>query len=264
MKRLTDILKDVSLGEAKATMCGRCGTKHVPPAQGGKCPAVSEEVQVDEAANVRAGNPKAYGNDLAASQTGFNKKPREDDEYHNDPKPKFKAKSLMDRPHDVHIDGKKWKSFNNGHQAHAAVNTLKAKGKKATAIARFSEEVEVNELKDSTLKNYIRSSSGDVINRQNIANRTGMTDRVRAIIKKRNQGQEAAQRKLSEDACHVCGQTPCNCTHIEESSDKLYSGFQADVLKLKQKAAEQEKKNPVDIKKLAARLRAVKLPGDKK
>jgi hypothetical protein len=31
-----------SIEEAKATMCGRCGTKHVPPAQGGKCSALAE------------------------------------------------------------------------------------------------------------------------------------------------------------------------------------------------------------------------------
>ena len=29
--------------EAKATMCGRCGTKHVAPKDGGKCPAVKEQ-----------------------------------------------------------------------------------------------------------------------------------------------------------------------------------------------------------------------------
>jgi len=35
--------------EAKATMCGRCGTKHVAPKDGGTCPAVKEEVdQVEE------------------------------------------------------------------------------------------------------------------------------------------------------------------------------------------------------------------------
>jgi len=37
------------LDEAKATMCGRCGTKHVKPSEGGTCPAVKEEVeQLDE------------------------------------------------------------------------------------------------------------------------------------------------------------------------------------------------------------------------
>lgn len=148
---------------------------------------------VAEGANVRAGNPKAYGRDLAASETGFGKKPREDDEYHNEPKPKFKAKSLMDRPHDVHIDGKKWKSFNTGHQAHAAANTLQSKGKKAVAIARFNEEM---------VNPYIQEGL------------------------------------------------------VDESSDKLYAGYQADVLSLKAKAAAQEKKHPVDIQKLAARLKA--------
>lgn len=82
------------------------------------------------------------GNGYDDNRTGFSKKPREDDEYHNEPKPKFKAKSTMDRPHTVHIDGKPWKKFDNGHQAHAAAKTLQAKGKKATAIAHFREETE--------------------------------------------------------------------------------------------------------------------------
>ena len=43
---------------------------------------------------------------------------------------------------------------------------------------------------------------------------------------------------------------------VDESSDKLYAGYQADVLSLKAKAAAQEKKHPVDIQKLAARLKA--------
>lgn len=30
--------------KAKATMCGRCGTKHVPPSSGGTCPALKEGV----------------------------------------------------------------------------------------------------------------------------------------------------------------------------------------------------------------------------
>lgn len=33
------------INEAKATYCGRCGTTHVPPAKGGTCPAVKEEVE---------------------------------------------------------------------------------------------------------------------------------------------------------------------------------------------------------------------------
>ena len=30
------------LEEAKATYCGRCGTRHVPPSKGGSCPALKE------------------------------------------------------------------------------------------------------------------------------------------------------------------------------------------------------------------------------
>jgi hypothetical protein len=82
------------------------------------------------------------GNGYDDNRTGFTKKKREDDEYHNEPKPKFKARSSMDRPHTVHVDGKPWKRFDNGHQAHAAAKTLTAKGKKATAIAHFKEHIE--------------------------------------------------------------------------------------------------------------------------
>ena len=52
---------------------------------------------------------------------------------------------------------------------------------------------------------------------------------------------------------------------VDESSDKLYAGYQADVLSLKAKAKKQEQeRGPVDIQKLAARLRAVKLPPEGK
>lgn len=37
------------ISEAKATMCGRCGTKHVAPKFGGTCPALKEDVALDEA-----------------------------------------------------------------------------------------------------------------------------------------------------------------------------------------------------------------------
>jgi len=79
----------------------------------------------------------AESNGYDDNRTGFAKKPREDDEGHTTTK--FKAKSIMDRPHTVHIDGNPWKKFSTGHQAHAAVNTLTSKGKKATAIAHFKE-----------------------------------------------------------------------------------------------------------------------------
>ena len=59
------------------------------------------------------------------------------------------------------------------------------------------------ELKDTTLKSYIRQSSGDVSHKQNVANRFGMTNKVRDVIKKRNAGQAVAQRKLGEEVEQV-------------------------------------------------------------
>lgn len=50
------------------------------------------------------------------------------------------SNSMMNRPHTVHINGKPWKQFSNGHQAHAAVRTLQAKGRNAVAIAHFKED----------------------------------------------------------------------------------------------------------------------------
>lgn len=44
MKSFKDSYSSLEVTEAKATMCGRCGTKHVPPASGGKCPALKEGV----------------------------------------------------------------------------------------------------------------------------------------------------------------------------------------------------------------------------
>lgn len=38
-----DTKQEETVTEAKATYCGRCGTTHVPPSQGGTCPALKEE-----------------------------------------------------------------------------------------------------------------------------------------------------------------------------------------------------------------------------
>jgi hypothetical protein len=101
------------------------------------------------------------GNGYDDNRTGFAKKPREDDEYHNEPKPKFKPKSTMDRPHTVHIGGKPWKKFPNGHQAHAAANTLQAKGKDAVAVAHFSEETEEEKGDRKTQLKRFKDQAGD-------------------------------------------------------------------------------------------------------
>lgn len=80
------------------------------------------------------------------NRTGFAKKPREDDEGHPASSRKtFRKDFYKDRPHTVHVDGKKWKTFDNGYQAHKAAETLRAKGKTANVIGHYKEQVELDE-----------------------------------------------------------------------------------------------------------------------
>lgn len=56
---------DKFISEAKATKCGRCGTTHVPPEQGGRCPALSDAENEkrqpkNEAVNSAAKKPETY------------------------------------------------------------------------------------------------------------------------------------------------------------------------------------------------------------
>lgn len=57
--------EEVSIEEAKATYCGRCGTTHVPPSKGGTCPALkNEEVeQIDELSGAKLA---AYANKVSS------------------------------------------------------------------------------------------------------------------------------------------------------------------------------------------------------
>ena len=101
------------------------------------------------------GRKDAYTRDYEHSTAGMGK--HQSAAYHADGgandegwgNERHKPRSTMDRPHTVHIGGKPWKKFSNGHQAHAAVRTLKAKGKDAHAVAHFSEESELDEARMS-------------------------------------------------------------------------------------------------------------------
>jgi phosphopantetheine adenylyltransferase len=133
------------------------------------------------------------GNGYDDNRTGFAKKPREDDEGHAPTK--FKAKSTMDRPHTVHIDGKPWKKFDNGHQAHAAAKTLTAKGKKATAIAHFREETEEQQdTRKAQLKRFKDQAAGAKLDPVTEA-------RVEVAVKPK-------AKAVNVDKVHTAGQEP--------------------------------------------------------
>ena len=102
------------------------------------------------------------------------------------------------------------KTSNNAHPAGKrdtaadTHNTPAAVKNRAEFKAKYKvtkEEVEqVDELKSSTLKSYIRNSSGDVINQNNIAHNDKSADlaRIRKLTTKRNAGQLKAQQKLTK------------------------------------------------------------------
>jgi hypothetical protein len=72
-------------------------------------------------------NRDSYQRDYDSSRTGFGKPPREDDEYVNGDQDEIDAhQQHMDSPHDVHINGKKWKTF--GSHGHASNVAKKIKG----------------------------------------------------------------------------------------------------------------------------------------
>lgn len=166
----------------------------------------------------------AEGNGYDDNRTGFAKKPREDDEYHNDPKPKFKAKSLLDRPHTVHIDGKPWKRFDNGHQAQAAAKTLRAKGKKANAIAHFKEEVEAIEesMTDSWTKVQSMDKGSVTGSKEEAKKRLAYLTALHAHHKKfgndtkkvKSDIESLNRSRLAEEetkVCPVCMKQECQC-----------------------------------------------------
>jgi len=76
-------------------------------------------------------NRDSYQRDYDSSRTGFGRPPREDDEYVNGDEDEVRSYNQYmakhaDVPHDVHINGKKWKSF--GSHSHASNVAKKIKG----------------------------------------------------------------------------------------------------------------------------------------
>lgn len=65
---------------------------------------------------------EGHYNNYDNNRTGFRRPPREDDEYVNGDEDEVRAYNQhMDSPHDVHINGKKWKTFgSHGHATNVA------------------------------------------------------------------------------------------------------------------------------------------------
>jgi hypothetical protein len=94
-------------------------------------------------------NRDSYQRDYDSSRTGFGRPPREDDEYVNGDEDEVRAYNQhmarhSDVPHDVHINGKKWKSF--GSHSHASNVAKKIKG---ATVHKSMEEGVFGDIKDA-------------------------------------------------------------------------------------------------------------------
>jgi hypothetical protein len=91
---------------------------------------------------------EGYYSNYDNNRRGFSKPPREDDEYVNGDEDEVRSyNQYMDRqrqqadaPHDVHIDGRKWKTFGSHSHASNVARKLQANGKKATVHKSISED----------------------------------------------------------------------------------------------------------------------------
>ena len=183
------------------------------------------------------GRKDSYTRDYEHSTAGMGK--RQSAAYHADggandeghgPE-KFKPRSTMDRPHTVHIGGKPWKKFSNGHQAHAAVRTLKAKGKEAHAVAHFSEESELEEARMSAAvklqRAFERQQAKSAASRQRAQELLNpKKEEPKAPVKEETeeqQGTRKAQLKRFKD--QAAESKLCSCQDIKEAQ---YAGLEKE------------------------------------
>ena len=316
-----------NIDEAKATMCGRCGTKHVRPSQGGTCPAVSEaslpkgsmvpgipskrdtvvKSKIAKAEVVPVEKAKAtYGVGYRQESVTEAKEKTEYD-YEGD-MARGQLQSIINnaqRVHDMLEDNDnlpEWvqskitlaedyiSTVSNYMQSEVdeeVVNEIKMSDAERSNSVSYSGERATKLLQHSWDQHDVSKEKAKAGDKEGAAAAQTAGSRAHKLYLKaqkqhqaRTPEQHAARatrmmsgasdyyksKKSGEYTGDSFDPTLTNSNPyigegiVDESSDKLYASYQADVLSLKAKAAAQEKKNgPVDIKKLAARLKAVNL-----
>ena len=107
-------------------------------------------------------NRDSYQRDYDSSRTGFGRRPREDDEYVNGPDEIDLPKQHSDVPHDVHINGKKWKSF--GSHNHASNVAKKIKG--ATVHKSLEESATAGATSSANIATVVNPDYANNANRK--------------------------------------------------------------------------------------------------
>ena len=87
---------------------------------------------------------EGYYNNYDNNRTGFRRPPREDDEYVNGDEDEVRSYNQhmarhSEVPHDVHIDGHKWKTFGSHNHASNVARKLVSNGKNATVHKSLEE-----------------------------------------------------------------------------------------------------------------------------
>ena len=81
------------------------------------------------------------------------------------------------------------------------------------------EDIEqIDELSDTTLMNYAQKVHDDSLKHDKDPSKRSAAKRNKSVMgfSRAINKLESRPHKESTDMCNVCGQTPCNCTHIEE------------------------------------------------
>jgi hypothetical protein len=152
---------------------------------------------------------------------------------------RHKPRSTMDRPHTVHINGKPWKKFSNGHQAHAAARTLQAKGKDAHAIAHFSEETDEQQTtRDAQLKRFKDQAKDSKLTDVKVDEDVKPKTKTVNVDKVHTAGQEPHEEKfetfkeefddINED--ELIQQVEADLDALTEDSDEFFEAYDDEEL----------------------------------
>ena len=110
-------------------------------------------------------NRDAYQRDYDSSRTGFGRPSREDDEYVNGDEDEVRSYNQYmakhaDVPHDVYINGKKWKTFGSHSHAHNVAKKIKGASVHKTLEESKTVKAEAPKPRNFVAKNAINTGAG--------------------------------------------------------------------------------------------------------
>lgn len=316
-KRLNKESMDIE--EAKATMCGRCGTKHVHPSKGGKCPALAEaslpkgsmvpgipskrDTAVKRAARRAAVVPvekakATYGVGYRQESVVNEAKEKTEYDYEGD-MARGQLQSIINNAQRVHDMLKDNDNLPEWVQSKITLaedyistvsNYMQSEIDEATVSDKIDKVASIynqhRALADKARRTYPRDTEGEAKHMKGSSKAFALMQKMR---EKKSDADKAGQKPKpvqghtdysaaiakdykDQEARRGIGHVRDHVEHdhsnpylgeglVDEAREASYDGeYQSAVLRFREKAKKQEQeRGPVDIQKLAARLKAVKL-----